>query len=81
VPGWSSETSPKYKRHVDMAQEVRQSGGQWVLVCTRTYRDAARKFVKAVREGRDVNYQPASAYEAEYRMGSKDYQVWVRKTA
>jgi hypothetical protein len=81
MPGYGATASVKYAKHVSMAEEVRSAGGDWVMVCTRTYRDAARKFVKNIHDGGDANYQPASDYEAEYRMGDSDYQVWVRKAA
>jgi hypothetical protein len=73
--------TPKFTRHADMADLVRAADGRWVVVCTRTYRDSARKFVRDIQEGRDLNYQPACDYEAEYRTGEKNIEVWVRKAA
>jgi len=76
---WGTTPPVKYTRHSKMAEKVRSNAGRWVMVTSYFNRDTARKFVKGIQDGTNQHYLPADAYEAHYKTGEADYQVWVRK--
>ncbi len=67
-----------YTKHAAIAEKLREHPGQWARITRHHSMDSARQAAYRIRTGRLRPYEPAGAFEAEWRLVDGVHYVYAR---
>lgn len=70
----------RYTRHPPIAAALRERPGEWARVAEYATAHGARHMAYMVRSGTLRAYEPAGAFEGQYRADGSAWALWARYT-
>lgn len=67
-----------YIHHAPIAKALKERPGEWAECAQYSTAHTARHMAYIIRSGRLPAYEPAGAFEAEWRGTGNSYSVWAR---